>query len=377
MVAGRDADRLGKGPHRAGQFQRHAFAPRRGRVGARAANVRSSPHGRRGAFLALFIRLPPPHGGGFLAFQLPLLAAAERGGLALFLFFGSAGRTPRRGRSRPGMRRDARAGRRRFGVLGQSLAALRRQTPLFVLADMLGQRLRARLAGSDRVRGELQIGLLRGRLRRFRAWRQPAAGRQRRQLDRRSSVFLFSLLRPLFDLLFRLLLVLFPLLFPLLSQSARDSAGRAAWPGGRSAAAGGAAAGGPATAGPGLAPAPRLAVAARRRDLGRRSGLRLPPQQRRSLGGLCGKDRNLLVQPPCRPGRCSPLAGRPRRAAAGFMPQGRPTAARPAAFALVDKRGNDRRLFVGQTGQRRPLPRHTCLCADVGQHLAVELQLFR
>ena len=189
-VAGGHADGLGETPHRAGQHDDHVFAPRRRRVGPGPADVRASPHRRRAALLLVLFGLPPPNGGGLLAFQLPLLAAAEGNG-PFFLFFDHGG-TAAAARTLPpaGRRLAGRGGSllRRRPLAGRSLGGLGRQPFLLVFADVLGERLRARLAGADGVQGKSDVRLLRGRLGCFWPLGRPRRGRQGGQLDRRPSL---------------------------------------------------------------------------------------------------------------------------------------------------------------------------------------------
>ena len=111
---------------------------------------------------------------------------------------GTAGaRPPRRERSRPAAGGLASAGGiafQRQPLAGRSLGGLGRDSFLLVLADMLGERLRARLAGADGVGGKSDVGLLRGGLGRLRPRRQSRRRRQRRQFDRRASSPLLRLL---------------------------------------------------------------------------------------------------------------------------------------------------------------------------------------
>ena len=183
-----------KRSHRAGQLERHVLAPRRRGVGARPPDVGALPHGGGGGFLFVF-RLTPPHGGRLLALQLPLLAAAQ-GGCRPLLFAHRDDAAARRGGDAPG--RSATAlpdgGSRRRLLARRGLGGFGGNPPLLVLAEVLGKRLGARFAGADGVLGELDVGLLRGRLRRLWPHRRPRRRGQRRQLDGRRFPFLPFLL---------------------------------------------------------------------------------------------------------------------------------------------------------------------------------------
>ena len=333
--------------------------PRGGRVGAGAADVRAAAAGLRRSDRRLPLRpAAPPDGGGPLAFQLPLFAAAQRGRPRLFLFRRPAGRG--RARRRAPLAAGSGGSARRGGSFpsGGRLAAgdVLAPRPPAVSAracGMLGQRLRARPAGADGVGRELRVGLLRGRLRCLRRARRLRRRGQGGQFDRRSAVF-FS--RSLVSSL-------------LLRAAFRARPGRGI-------------------------PAFTVGSAAARRLRGS-VGVLEAARRRRDLASPGGGDAALrgfffgaavsrawpagrdLAAAPCRPERCSlragrrPACGTDRRAGRG---RGR-RAGRPCP--LVMKALTVRRLFVGQAGQRRAFPRDTCLRADVDQHLAVELQLFR
>ena len=329
----------------------------------------------------------PPGGGGFLAFQLPLLAAAERGRRALFLFSTAAGRAAAAGpiaaRQAAQCPLPAGAGAAAGEVLSPCAASRRCSCLRSCSASGLVPALLARMASA----GSFRSGFCGAGSGRF-GPRQPAAGRQRRQLDRRSSAFLASIGRLRFDLLLGLLFFL-PLLFPLLlpvgprqrrqsrrPNSRRTSRRRRPRPVRPL-----------ATAMSQAAAQPAVQPAAQASGVGRAAGGGSPAGAAGgfllSRGGLSlgfgGQDRDL--GPDRRAGRGDVVFSpeRSRRAGrAAFTPRGGPVADGPAGLApLVDEGGDGRRLLVGQTGQRRALPRHTCLLADVDQHLAVELQLFR
>ena len=101
---------------------------------------------------------------------------------------GAAGRTVRRGRSRPepgasgGGRPSAPTGRELSGaaLLGRQVVSL---LLLFMLPDVLGKRVGARLARSDRIQGKLDIGLLRSRFLGFWFSHRPLAHGHGSQMD--------------------------------------------------------------------------------------------------------------------------------------------------------------------------------------------------
>ena len=345
--AGGHADGLGEAPHRAGQFDDDVLAPRRGGVGAGAAGCacvcRSGADGRRSSSSSSGFRRRG--GGRLLAFQLPLLAAAEGdGALLLLLATGATARPPRRGRSRPAARRLA--GRRRGG---SAAAALARRAPWRASAAIrfcsclrrcsesgLVPALLARMASA----GSLMSGFCGAGSLDFRP--------QRRLRRRRHGASLMAGPGPAprsFSRSFCRWLLAPPLGFflarrrlrfrRLAASSARDC---------------------------------RRFAAARRRAA--------PPVSSSAAAASRPRGKHRDRAGPCPPGRCS-LRGGTAGAAAGAS-RARPGAGRrPAALAAVDERHDRRHLLVGQAGQRRALPRDTCLGADVDQHLAVELQLFR
>ena len=139
-----------------GSSTRDVLAARRRRVRAGPPDVRAPARERGRRFFFVVFRLSPPDGGRLLALQLPLLAAAERDGRLLLPPSSTARRTAAAARplAAAGQRRlQARRQRLRRRPLprGDALGRFGGDPLLLVLAEMLGKRLRARLAGADRV----------------------------------------------------------------------------------------------------------------------------------------------------------------------------------------------------------------------------------
>jgi hypothetical protein len=374
----RNADRFGKLAHGAGQLN-HQTRLSRGRsvVGAGPLDARRPARGDHAAFLLVgtagLTTLCQP-----LPLQLAMLAPAEgrflfgRGAFHRRALAGAAPRAfaPRHRRRRWPLRR---LGSRRLA----RAPLLRRRTALLLgLHQVLGQRLLARLAGANRVQRQTDVGLLRRRLGRLLRRRLQRAGRQRRQLDRRPTLRAFGALRAFGLLRFgrpveRRNLVQNPLrpdrplealdlldLFHLLDLLGnrflddrlfdhrlwhrnldrllgRQWLGFGGW--------------------------------RRRRNFrGRLLLRRRPLDEHRNLARHRRARPQVILAPHHRRRRARRSGRFGRRRAPGRRP-------RPLARHKVL---DDRRFLVSEASQRRALARDTGLGANVGQHLAVELELF-
>ena len=196
-VAGGHAEGLGETPHRAGQLDDDVFAPRRRGVGAGPPDVRASPRRGDGRFLFAVFRLAPPDGGGLLAFELPLLAAAEGDGAFFFVHSAARRTAAAAGTLAAGSRRTRRA--RRQPSAGGTLCGARswRPRPRSVSARACGcarkaacvPALPARMAS----RGSLMSGFCGAGSADFDRGGRFDGG-QRRQLDRRAAFSFLGLL---------------------------------------------------------------------------------------------------------------------------------------------------------------------------------------
>ena len=195
---GRHADGLGERADITGERDDHFALAGRGGIGSGAADVGPAVGGGRGGNgrgIFFFAGDASFDGGRPLPFELALFAAAQgaESGAAAFgpFLFHAAGTSRRPPRTVLAAQRQVTDGdqgffgRARFAraaPLGRQVVAL---LLLFVFLDVLGERLRARLARTNRVQRQLDVRLLRGRLLRLRSRRSLRRGRHWGQVRHR------------------------------------------------------------------------------------------------------------------------------------------------------------------------------------------------